>query len=112
MSRGEHRPGYKRPRTGEPRRVHQHFWINTLPAKVRDRIKELRAEGKTWEEIAELSREFSPKRLAPSVLHRWFDVHVQQPARRPELGDIEKLASLIADRIFERLKELLPGRAA
>jgi len=112
MSKGQHRAGYKRPRTGDPRRTRQPFWINTLPAKVRERIRELRSEGKSWQEIADLSVGFAPKHLPASTLQRWFDVHVEQPARRPEFNDIEKLAGLIAERIFERLKEFLPRRAA
>jgi hypothetical protein len=99
------------PKTGEPRKTRQPFWINTLPAKVRDRIKELRAEGKTWEQIEELSLEFSPKRLPANTLHRWFDVNVEQPARQPELENIEKVASLLADRIWEHLKKHLEEKA-
>jgi hypothetical protein len=112
MSKGQHRPGYKRPLTGEPRRTRQPFWINTLPVKVRERIRELRGEGKSWQEISDLSIEFAPKRLPANTLQRWFDAHVEQPARRPDFNDIEKLAALIAERVFERLKELLPRRAA
>ena len=112
MSKGEHRLGYKRPGTGEKRKVRQPLLINKLSIKTRERIKELRAEGKTWQEISDLSPKFSPQRLALSTLHRWFDLAVEQPARVPGFSNVEKLADLVADRIFERLKELLPGRAA
>ena len=112
MSQGKHRPGYRRPLTGQPRKVRQPFLINRLPAKTRERIEELRAEGKTWEEISARSLEFSPRRLAVSVLHRWFDVHVEQPARAPGFSDIEKLADLVAERVLARLREFFPGRAA
>jgi hypothetical protein len=106
--KGQHKPEYRRPRTGEPRKVRQHFRINALPEEVRTRIKELRDEGKTWQEIENLSAEFSPTRLPLTTLHRWFDVNVEQPARRPEITDIDKLASLIANRVLEGLKNPLP----
>ena len=111
--KGEHKPGYRRPRTGEKRSVRQPLRIDGLSQEVRDEILKARAAGKTWEETAELASKTAGESLAMSVVHRWYDLRVEQPAgHRPEFTDIEKLASLIADRIVERLKELLPGRAA
>lgn len=124
MSKGQHLPGYKRPKTGQPRRTRQPFYINTLPAKTREGIRALRAEGKTWEQIEELSPTFSPKRLSASTLQRWFDVNIEQPAGTarvarpsstppsPGAGGTEELIERIAQRVKELLKPLLPGRAA
>lgn len=108
MSQGQHRPGYKRPRTGERRRTRQHCRIDALPAEVRARIQELRGEGKTWEQISQASREFAGLHLPTSSLHRWHDLRVEQPACSPNFRDIEKLASFIADRVFDRIKPLFP----
>ena len=112
MSRGEHRPGYKRPKTGEARRVRQHFRIDALPQEVRERIRSLRAEGKTWQQISDLSIDFSPRRLSLTLLHRWYDVRVEQQEKPANALDVERLASLVADRILERLEKVLSMRAA
>jgi len=103
----------KRPLTGEPRKTRQPFFINTLPRPTRERIRELRAEGKTWKEIEELSPTFSPKRLPHSTLQRWFDVNVEQKeTANGRAEDEERLASLIAAKVAELLKPLLSGGTA
>ena len=106
----------KSPLTGEPRKTRQPFFINTLPRPTRERIRELRAEGKTWKEIEELSPTFSPKRLPHSTLQRWFDVNVEQKEKLDvpdgRAADEERLASLIAAKVAELLKPFLPGGAA
>jgi hypothetical protein len=81
-----------RPKTGEKRKANQPLKLDRLPAEVHEEILKLRAEGKTWPEIEELSREFVawdelapalaaqfPKRKIPHTnLHRWNDLRVDQ----------------------------------
>jgi hypothetical protein len=89
-----------RPKTGEKRRTRQPLKIDRLPVEVRDAIQKLRAQGKTWLEIEELSslpldkggfvnwdalptavlELFPDLRIPHSNLHRWYDVRVEQVA--------------------------------
>ncbi|HZU33723.1 MAG TPA: phage protein Gp27 family protein [Candidatus Angelobacter sp.] len=82
----------KKPKTGERRLSRQPLKIDRLPIEVRDKIQLLRAEGKTWKEIEELSEKFVPwdslptpllnmfpdLRLPHSSLARWYDLRVDQ----------------------------------
>lgn len=76
--KGEHKPGYRAPKTGEKRKVRQPFKLDRLDQKVRDEILKRRAAGQSWQEISDGSPEFAGHVLAVSVLHRWYDVRVQQ----------------------------------
>lgn len=84
-----------RPRTGERRKTHQPLKIDRLPVEVRDAIQRLKAQGRTWQEIEDLSaqadgfvkwndldaavrRLFPDKKLPVTTLHRWYDLRVQQ----------------------------------
>ncbi len=55
--------------------------IDRLPQETRDKILELRAEGKTWWEIEILSEQFAGQRLPHTSLHRWYDLRVEQVQR-------------------------------
>jgi hypothetical protein len=112
MSKGQHRPGYRQPLTGEPRKTRQPLRIDSLSQSTRDAILKARADGATWKETAELASKTAGESLAPSVVHRWYDLRVEQPASLSASTDLKKRTSLIADLIFERLKVLLAGRAA
>ena len=95
----------QRPRTGERRRKQQPLKIDRLPVEVRDSIQHLRnVEGKTWQEIEELStlpydkdwrskhagfidwqslplpvlELFPDLRIPERNLLRWYDLRVQQ----------------------------------
>jgi len=90
----------KRPKTGEKRRTRQPLRIDRLPVEVREAIQQLRAQGKTWIEIEELSslplnkggfvnwdalptsvlELFPGLRIPHSNLHRWYDMRVEQVA--------------------------------
>ncbi len=98
----------RRVRTGDKRRTNQPLKIDRLPAEVQERILELRnREGKTWQEIEDLSAEplnsseqphargfidwqqlplavlelFPDMRLPHTTLHRWYDLRVAQVQR-------------------------------
>lgn len=85
----------KRPRTGERRKARQPLKIDRLPVEVRDQIQQLRAQGRTWQEIEELSTEFvkwdslttpvlnlfPDLKLPHSSLARWYDLRVDQVLR-------------------------------
>ncbi len=104
---GEHRPGYRRPRTGEKRAVRQPLAIDKLSEEVREKIQKLRAEGKTWEEISEQSLKFAGKELAVSTLHRWYDIRIEQ-VQRDVLAQSERaraLAAAFAKKGFAELPE-------
>jgi hypothetical protein len=79
--KGEHKPGYRPPRTGEKRAVRQPLKIDKLEQPVRDAILKARAEGKTWEETAEFASKAAEESLAISVVHRWYDLRVAQVQR-------------------------------
>src|SRR5712691_10458429 len=72
MSRGEHRPGYRPPRTGEKRKLRKVLRIDKLSETVRAEIQKRRAQGETWDEIAEAIK------LPASTLKRWYDIRVEQ----------------------------------
>jgi hypothetical protein len=100
--KGEHKPGYRRPRTGEKREKQQPFAIDKLPSAWRDRIVALRAKWLTWEQIEEETKNFewakleesdaelalshfADRRIPHTTLHSWYDVRIQQ-----EMGEMEK----------------------
>jgi len=98
----------RRARTGDKRKANQPLKIDRLPGEVQARILELRnREGKTWQEIEDLSAEplasgehphargfidwqslalsvlelFPEMRLPHTTLHRWYDLRVAQVQR-------------------------------
>jgi hypothetical protein len=101
-----------RPKTGEPRQVHQPLKIDLLPQSARDAIEQLYDRSRTWKEIEEQSalpysakwasdgggfidwealelrvlEQFPGMRLAKSTLQRWFDLRVAQ-ARKEVLRE-------------------------
>ncbi len=108
-----------KPKTGQKRKTRQPLKIDKLPMEMRDRIQQLRAEGKTWEEIEELSASFPgwdklplnvlelfpDKRIPRSTLHRWYDIRVDQVAKEiaAETFTAREFANVFADREFEEL---------
>ncbi len=104
-----------RPKTGEPREVHQPLKIDLLPQAAKDAIQELYDRGATWMEIEERSaqpyskdwakdgggfidwesldlkvlEQFPLMRLPKSSVHRWFDIRISQ-ARAQVLAESEK----------------------
>jgi hypothetical protein len=104
---GQHKPGYRRPRTGEKRRTRQPLRIDSFPEEVRKKVQELRAAGETWEEISEASRKFAGEHLAVSTLHRWYDLRVAQ-AHAETMKEYERaraLAASFAGKSFEKLPQ-------
>lgn len=87
-----------RPKTGEKRLAKRDLKIDRLPIEVRDEIQQLKAKGRTWQEIEELSslprdkggfidweslptpvlELFPDLRLPHTSLHRWYDLRVEQ----------------------------------
>lgn len=95
--KSKQRPGYRRPRAGEPRRKPQPFNIGYLPEAVRNQILKLKFDqGYSAEEIEELSQEFvrwdtlpprvrakfKARRISKTSIYRWLDVEVKQLRRR------------------------------
>jgi len=85
-----------KPKTGERRQIRQPLKIDALPLETRDEICRLRnAVGRSWMEIEELSRIFVPwdhlgaaviakfpgRKLGHTILHRWYDLRVEQKAK-------------------------------
>jgi hypothetical protein len=94
--------GKARPKTGEPRRTRRPLSIDRLPLSVHDEILKLRALGRSWPEIEELSKSFvkwdeqptavlelfPDLRIPHSNLHRWYDLRVEQ-VRKEALSEAE-----------------------
>jgi hypothetical protein len=105
--KGEHRPGYKRPRTGEKRATRQPLGIDKLEEKVRIEIQKRRAAGETWGEIESASSQFAGERLPANSLARWYDLRVAQ-VQREVLEQAERaraLAATFAQKGFVELPE-------
>jgi hypothetical protein len=103
--KGEHKPGYKRPRTGEKRRTRQPFEIDKLSQETRDEILKARADGATWEETAERASKVAGRPLASSVVHRWYDVRVEQ-VQKEVMAQAERargIAGMFAGKGFKDL---------
>jgi hypothetical protein len=103
--KGQHKPGYHRPRTGEKRHWRQPLVIDTLPEVARLEIQKRRAKGETWEEISEASEKFAGRRLALSVLHRWYDLRVEQ-VQRDVMAQAERARSIAAAFAGKQFKDL------
>jgi hypothetical protein len=58
--------------------------LDRLPMEARDRIVALRAAGRAWAEIEELSEGFAGKRLPATTLARWYDLRVEQRQKERE----------------------------
>lgn len=96
--------------------MRQPLKIDQLPPETRDEIQKLRALGKTWTEIEELSKKFVEwdkldiavaslfpnQRLPHTNLQRWYDLRVQQViAETQARGQIaHELAEALASRGF------------
>jgi hypothetical protein len=105
--KGEHKAGYKRPRTGEKRRTRQPFEIDKLSQETRDAILRARADGATWEETAERASKVAGRPLASSVVHRWYDVRVEQ-VQKEVMAQAERargIAGMFAGKGFKDLPE-------
>lgn len=87
--------------------MRQPLRIDRMDQKVRDEILQLRAQGKTWEEIESASVKFAGRRLPHTSLHRWYDLRVEQ-VQREVLAQAERarqLAAAFAQRGFSELPE-------
>lgn len=105
--RGQHRPGYRKPRTGERRQVRQPFAIDKLPEAVRQEILRARAEGATWEETAERATKAAAQPVSASMAHRWYYVRVDR-VQKDVLAQAERaraLAATFAQKGFRELPE-------
>jgi hypothetical protein len=108
-----------RRKTGQKPQVRQPLKIDKLPLEVRDEIQKLRAAGRTWIEIEELSAKFvkweslstpvlelfPDMRLPHSSLQRWYDLRVEQ-VKAETMAQAEKsreLAASFAGMKFEKL---------
>lgn len=113
--------GKPRRKTGEKPLVRLPLKIDKLPVKIRDRIQALRAEGRTWPEIEEMSPDFPEwenapagvlelfpgKRLPATTLLRWWDLRIEQ-VRREVMRQAETakgLAVAFAGRGMKKLPE-------
>lgn len=105
-----------RRKTGEkPQRNHV-FVVDRLPQNVRDYVVSLHTvDGKSWQEIEELSpsflRDLAPEsgvsRLSHSSLHRWYDVRVHQLWKQNEerAHRTREFMKAFASRSLERLPQ-------
>ncbi len=107
MAAGQHREGYRRPRTGEKRHTRRPLRLDRLAEEVREAILKARAEGKTWEETSELASKAAGEPIAMSVCHRWYDLRIEQ-VQKEVLAQAERargIAAAFAGRNFERLPD-------
>lgn len=113
-----------RPKTGEKREVRQPLKMDRLPQELLDRVMKERADGRTWEEIEELSPRFEEwgkvkesdvavyelfpgGRIPHTTLQRWYDLRVEQ-VKREVLADqtrAREIAALFAGKGFKDLPE-------
>jgi hypothetical protein len=94
---GKHRPGYRAPRTGEPRRQRKRLLLDRLPETVKDEIVAMHEAGATWKEIA---RAISPKAGQPvptTSLHRWHSLRVEHGSQVPLLRKIVALLEKLVE---------------
>jgi len=105
--KGEHKPGYQRPRTGEPRLTRQPLRIDRLPEEIRQEIQKRRARGETWGEIEQASALFAGERLPANTLSRWHDLRIEQ-VRNEVMAQSERarhMAAAFASKGFRELPE-------
>lgn len=80
--RGQHKPGYVRPRKGEKRQQDKPLKVDRLPAEVRDAIQKARVAGRTWAETTEAAAAAAAKlKVAPpseGAVRRWYDQRIEQ----------------------------------
>ncbi|MFQ5696271.1 MAG: hypothetical protein ACE5HB_09805 [Terriglobia bacterium] len=110
----------RRPRIGEKRQRNYRVKLDRFPPEVREEIQRLYAtEGKTWEEIEELSQRFVPwgelkpevRRLFPkrklphSTLQRWYDLRIAQ-VQREVMVQAERARALAASFVGKSFEEL------
>jgi len=96
------------PGTGVPRKTRQPLKIDRLPQDARDKILELRnQQGRSWEEIEELSEQFAGRRLPATSLQRWYDLRWEQVRKelRKESEAARAVAASFAGPGFEALPE-------
>jgi hypothetical protein len=113
-TKGEHKAGYRQPRTGEKRAVRQPLKIDKLDEKVRKAILEARADGETWQETAKLPSKAAGESLAVSMVHRWYDLRVDQ-VQRDVLKQAEQarmLAGAFAGKGVEGLPKVIENALA
>src|SRR6266851_573189 len=128
--KGEHKPGYRRPRTGEKRETQQPFAIDKLPTEWREQIVKWRAKWLAWEQIEEETKNFewkkleesdpelalshfADKRIPHTTLHRWYDVRMVQELKEADeeraisLQIVELFAALGFENLDESVKNAL-----
>jgi len=111
MPAGQHKPGYRRPRTGERRQHRKPLTVDRMPQEVRDAIQEARAAGRTWEETTEAAAAAARKLGAPApsegAVHRWYDLRVAQVQREvmAQAESARTLAAAFASKGFAELPE-------
>lgn len=111
--KGEHKPGYRRPRKGEKRQHDKPLKVDRLPLEVRDAIQKARAAGSTWQETTEAAAAAAAKLKveAPSegAVRRWHDLRVEQVVR--ETFEMDELAEKNLHKFFGRTLAELPAAA-
>jgi hypothetical protein len=81
IGKTKHRPGYRAPRVGEPRRHRMPLLIDKLAPEIKSLIVESRASGMTWLKTAEAASAKAGQRLSHTTVQRWYDLRIEQPAR-------------------------------
>jgi hypothetical protein len=72
--------------------------IDRLSAEVKTAIISARAEGKTWNQVAEIASQAAGTRLATTTVQRWYDLRVSQ---------VEGQSACELRRIVELLESIL-----
>jgi hypothetical protein len=112
--RGQHKPGYKRPRVGEKRKTRQPFRLDKLSQEVRDAVQTARSKGMTWEETAALASELAGEKLWPSNCQDWYEERMVR-VKRAVMADAAKaegIAKAFAANGFDKLPEAVRSALA
>jgi hypothetical protein len=101
IGKPKHRPGYRAPRVGEPRRHRMPLRLDKCSPEVKAVIVESRASGMTWLKTAEAASAKAGQRLSPTTVQRWYDLRIEQP--QSEVSSIVPLLREIIDLLKSRL---------
>ena len=83
-----HKPGYRKPGVGQPRRQHKPLAVDRLPQEIRDAIRAAYEAGKNWTEItadaAAAARKLGVNPPTGRMVRNWHDQRIEQAERRIE----------------------------
>lgn len=88
-------PKYRRPRTGEKRKLNKALTIDRLSQDIKDVIVKARDCGETWARITKMASAASGQCLSLKAIHRWYDLRVAQKSDGNAMREIIRLLKSI-----------------